>query len=60
MRREIDEREVECNALRRENEDLKRRLKTMQDTIRRYQIEKQEMMKKHGITRMGPKIGINV
>lgn len=59
MYRKIDDYEWEINSLRKENDDLKRRLTIMQDTIRRYQIEKQEMMKKHGITRMGPKIGVD-
>lgn len=60
MYRKIDDYEWEINALRRQNEDLKTRLKKMQDVIRRYQIEKQQLMKEHGITRMGPKIGVDV
>lgn len=60
MYRKIEDIEAEANALRRQNEDLKTRLKKMQDVIRRYQIEKQQLMKEHGITRMGPKIGVDV
>lgn len=57
MRRKIEDIEAEANALRRQNEDLKKRLEKMQNTIRRYQLEKQALIKEYGITRMGPKIG---
>lgn len=60
MYRKIENIEAEANALRRQNEDLKNRLKKMQDVIRRYQIEKQQLMKEHGVTRTDSKIGVDV
>lgn len=58
MCRKREDYESELNATRRENEDLKRRLEKMQKTIRRYQVEKAEFMKEHGITKMGPKLEV--
>ena len=59
MYRKVEETYCELNQLRRENESLKKRLKKMQEVIRRYQIEKAEFMKEHGITRMGPKLEVD-
>lgn len=53
MYRKIEDYESECNGLRRENKDLRNRLEKMQETIRRYQLERQELMKKLGL-RPGP------
>ena len=58
MYRKREDYESELNATRRENEDLKRRLEKMQKTIRRYQVERAEFMKEHGITKMGPKLEV--
>ena len=49
MYRKVEDYESECNTLRRENEGLRKRLATMQDTIRQYQLEKKELQKKLGI-----------
>ena len=59
MYRKVEETYCELNQLRRENESLKKRLKKMQEVIRRYQIEKAKFMKEHGITRMGPKLEVD-
>lgn len=53
MYRKVEDYESECNTLRRENEDLRKRLKTLQETIRKYQLERQDLMKRLGL-RTGP------
>lgn len=53
MFRKLDDCEIELNSLRRENANLKKRLNTMQETIKRYQLEKKELLSKLGINNTG-------
>lgn len=57
MYRKVEDYECELNVLRRDNEDLRKRLSIMQDTLRKYQIEKREILKKYGVKNLGPKEG---
>lgn len=49
MRRNgLCEHEVECNELRKENQDLRKRLKKMQNTIKKYHEERRKLLKERG------------
>lgn len=54
MYKKIEDTERECNFLKRQNEDLKKRLGVMQETIRQYQLEKRQLLEKLGIKNKGP------
>ena len=54
MYRKVEDYEAECNVLRRDNEDLRNRLARMQETLRKYQLEKRQLLEKLGIRQTGP------
>ena len=54
MYRKIEDYEAECNVLRRDNADLRNRLERMQETLRKYQLEKRQLLEKLGIKQTGP------
>ncbi len=54
MYKKIEDAERECNFLKRQNEDLKKRLGVMQETLRKYQLEKRQLLEKLGIKNKGP------
>lgn len=54
MYKKIEDAERECNFLKRQNEDLKKRLGVMQETLRQYQLEKRQLLEKLGIKNKGP------
>lgn len=54
MYKKIEDAERDCNFLKRQNEDLKKRLGVMQETLRKYQLEKRQLLEKLGIKNKGP------